>query len=121
MSLRFSGRTRVWAVVTIVVWVAGLSWTTVKTGLPPLSATAHQACDWYGFGTSPNPDVIDKYRSRCLAYPAVQAQARSRYFSDRWQLFAILAALWGVLAMCAGFVAVFISWVRQKFSHRAAR
>ena len=114
MSLRLSGWTRLWAVVTIVVWLAGLSWTIVETGFPPLSATAREACGWSGIATAPNN--FDEIQSRCLADPAIQSEARTHYFSDKWQLFGILAAFWLVLAMVAGLVAVFISWLGRKVS-----
>ena len=118
MSLRLSGWTRLWAVVTIVVWLAGLSWTIVTIGSPPLSATADEACGWYGLQTAPNG--FDEYQSRCLVDPAIQAEARTRYFSDNWQWFAIEVAVWALLAMVAGLVVVFIFWFGRKPSRPTA-
>lgn len=88
---RLSAWTRLWLLFTLLVWSIGGWWCATNLRWPPTTVTAEAACSYY-IGTAPN-DHFDHVR-RCLADPAIEAEARERYLSNARDFFFLFTLPW---------------------------
>lgn len=104
---------RAWIAVALVVWAIGAWWTLTALGLPPETATKNEVC-LYVVGTAPNDHL--EYVRRCLADPAVEAEARERYLSGMRQLFAMVVGFWFLLPIVPGVIIwlIAMAWKARK-------
>lgn len=99
---KLSGRARLWMLCAFVVWAFGAWWTVTNLGLPPQTATKNEAC----FAGYARPSV--EFVERCLADPAVEAQAREHYLADSHKIFGVVVAFWLVLPFVSGLAVIWI-------------
>jgi hypothetical protein len=99
---------RAWIVVALIVWVIGAWWTLTAIGLPPQTATKNEAC-FFVVGTAPNDHA--EYVRRCLADPAIEAEARERYLSFAREMFAMVVGFWFLLPIVPGIAIWLIAMV----------
>lgn len=86
MAKWLSWGTRFWIILTLRGWAYGGWWTLTNLGLPPQTATAAEAYNFY-VGTAPNE--FPEYVRQCLADPAIEAGARGRYLSFQREWWAL--------------------------------
>jgi hypothetical protein len=106
-----SGWAWLWIGLTLAVWAYGAWWTLTNIGMPPMTATANEACLYTGFGT-PAGDAVDQARE-CLADPAIEARARERYLADMRFEYAVVVGFWLLLPIVPGLVIWGFAWARK--------